>query len=137
MIKNFLLFQIPWQLLMVMIFIQSSIGSIKLPDLDFDLADKILHFIVFGILGILTARGLRVARNKWVGDNYIRFSLFICILYGASDEIHQYFVPGRTCSYGDWIADILGVITMVWIYSRFINATDSKNKKSGEDRSVV
>ena len=125
MSKNFLFFQFPWQSIMLAIFIQSSLGSLKLPDFGFDPLDKILHFIVFGILGILTARGLRNAKTRIVKENYFSLTLLICIIYGASDEIHQYFVPGRYASWADWIADGLGVIILVWIYKLYI---DSKNK---------
>jgi VanZ family protein len=130
MSKNFLLFQFPWQFIMLAIFIQSSFSSLKLIDLEFDPMDKILHFIVFGILGILTARGFRNAKTRIVKENYFSLTLIICIIYGASDEIHQYFVPGRYSSWADWIADVLGVIILVWVYRLYI---DSKNRKLGED----
>ncbi|MCK4754601.1 MAG: VanZ family protein [Calditrichia bacterium] len=136
-LKNFIFFQIPWQFLMLAIFIQSSIGSLKLPYIEFDLADKILHFIVFGVLGILTARGLRNAKNKILKENYTSLTFLICIIYGALDETHQYFVPGRHASWGDWIADILGIVIMVWIYKRVMDSIELKNKKLGEDGAVI
>jgi VanZ family protein len=122
---------------MIAIFMQSSYGSIKLPDIDFDLADKLLHFIVFGILGILTARGLRKSVNKKISENYFAITIVMCILYGASDEIHQYFVPGRHSSWGDWLADMLGIIIMVWIYKIIIDYQELKNKKLSENGSVI
>lgn len=136
-LKKFIIFQIPWQFLMLAIFIQSSIGSLNLPDIEFDLADKILHFFAFGILGILTARGLRNAKNRILKENYTSLTFLICIIYGAMDETHQYFVPGRHSSWGDWIADILGILIMVWIYKRVIDSKELKNKKLGEDRAVI
>jgi VanZ family protein len=126
--KNFFRFQLPWLLLMTLIFIQSSIGSLKIPDIEFDLADKLIHFILYGCLGILTARGLNNAQNKKIKENYVLLSIFICVLYGASDEIHQYFVPGRYASWGDWIADALGVITFVFIYKWYFNYQAQKRK---------
>jgi hypothetical protein len=30
--------------------------------------------------------------------------------YGAIDEFHQYFVPGRSCDVWDWLADTLGAL---------------------------
>ena len=35
--------------------------------------------------------------------------LLIGALYGASDETHQLFVPGRSCDIADWIADCVGI----------------------------
>jgi VanZ family protein len=32
----------------------------------------------------------------------------ISALYGASDEIHQYFVPERSSEFLDWAADAIG-----------------------------
>jgi VanZ family protein len=29
-------------------------------------------------------------------------------IYGISDELHQYFVPGRSVEFLDWVADTLG-----------------------------
>ncbi len=113
---------------MLAIFIQSSIGSLKLPDIEFDLADKFLHFFAFGILGILTARGLRNSKNRILKENYTSLTFLICIIYGALDETHQYFVPGRHSSWEDWIADILGIVIMVWIYKRVIDSKELKNK---------
>ena len=137
MIKNFLFFQFPWQFLMLAIFIQSSIGSLKLPDFGVNFSDKILHFIVFGILGLLTARGLRNVKNRIVNENYISITLLICIVYGILDEIHQYFVPGRYFSWWDWVADILGVIILVWIYKRFVESSKLKNKEPGKNGSMI
>lgn len=137
MTKKFFFYQFPWLCLMIAIFMQSSYGSIKLPDIDFDLADKLLHFIVFGILGILTARGLRKSVNKKISENYFAITIVMCILYGASDEIHQYFVPGRHSSWGDWLADMLGIIIMVGIYKIIIDYQELKNKKLSENGSVI
>ena len=131
MFKNFLFFQFPWQLLMLAIFIQSSIGSLELPDFGFDFMDKVFHFFVFGVLGILTARGLKNAKNKRIRINYLSFTLLICVIYSASDEIHQYFVPGRHFSMGDMIANILGVIVLGFVYKFYVDSQELKNIKSG------
>jgi VanZ family protein len=32
----------------------------------------------------------------------------VASFYGATDEIHQFYVPGRTMEVYDWIADTLG-----------------------------
>jgi len=37
-------------------------------------------------------------------------SLVFAVIYGISDEVHQYFVPGRIASIGDVIADSFGAL---------------------------
>ncbi len=40
---------------------------------------------------------------------------------GVSDEVHQYFVPGRTTEYMDVAADAAGgllIVTMVYLIAR-------------------
>jgi len=135
--KKFFRFQFPWLFLMALIFIQSSIGSLKIPDIEFDLADKTAHFILFGCLGILTARGLKNSQNIRIKKNYVFLAIFICVIYGASDEVHQYFVPGRHASWGDWIADTLGVITFVYIYKWYSNYQSLKKKKLSENGTMI
>lgn len=34
-------------------------------------------------------------------------------LYGATDEVHQYFVPERSSDVLDWIADTVGALAAV------------------------
>ena len=41
---------------------------------------------------------------------------FICILYAASDEIHQFFVPGRTASVYDVLLDSLGALLTIILW---------------------
>jgi VanZ family protein len=59
-------------------------------------------------------------------------------LYGASDELHQYFVPNRSCDFYDWLADSIGaVMALITIYlltkfykpfNRFILRTNDTSK---------
>lgn len=52
-----------------------------------------------------------------------RFTLWVAIviaaLYGVSDEVHQCFVPMRSCEVWDWAADLLGSVAGVFIYATF------------------
>jgi VanZ family protein len=42
-------------------------------------------------------------------------ALFLCALYAASDEIHQHFVPGRVCDLADFIVDLAGSATGIYL----------------------
>lgn len=77
-------------------------------------ADKVAHLVVYGILGALLARGRR--RQEHIPHTVL---ILAGALYGASDEWHQSFVPGRQVSTLDWVADLCGVAAGYWLaYSR-------------------
>ncbi len=47
-------------------------------------------------------------------------------LYGMTDELHQYFVPGRSTSATDWLADTVGttagatiMLVVRYLFSKF------------------
>ena len=118
--QNFFLYQLPWIAGMVAITIQSAIvKGIKLP--DFSNSDKFLHFFAYGILGMLIARGMLAAKSKRLNDNYFFFTLLFGFLFDLSDEIHQYFVPGRNADIYDWFADCLGILVFTLLYKKFIH----------------
>jgi VanZ family protein len=106
---------------MTVIFYLSSISQFPkaVPDWVFYF-DKVVHFIVFGVLGLLFL-------NAWLGGQWrcvdltsVMVSVTFTMLYGISDEIHQMFVPGRTPSIGDIIADTTGALVLClmfyWIF---------------------
>jgi VanZ family protein len=78
----------------------------------------IYHFVIFFLLSfflLMTIKG-----NRRIELKYILLTLFISLAYAISDEIHQYFVPGRDASIDDILIDTSGIITsmMVYIYSK-------------------
>ena len=102
---------------MALIFGISSLEQPPLPMPEFEwlTIDKLYHFIEYAILGALVARALVKAKpailpSRWVWHVAVVFS----ILYGASDEWHQTFVPGRFATLADWVADVLGSIAGVF-----------------------
>jgi VanZ family protein len=70
-------------------------------------SDKIIHAFVYMMLGFLFYVSLRASGAR----HYVLVaaSVLACV-YGISDEIHQYFVPGRYASLGDVIADAVGAL---------------------------
>ena len=108
---------VPPFLYMVLIFGISSLEQPPLPMPEFEwlTIDKLYHFVEYAILGALVARALVKAKpailpSRWIWCIAAVFS----ILYGASDEWHQTFVPGRFATIADWVADVLGSIAGVF-----------------------
>lgn len=86
------------------IFVLSSIE--RIPDVGQpEGSDKLAHFILyyFFAAAVFWAACPSTTRGKAA---VIAFAA--AAAYGATDEIHQWFVPGRTMSLYDWIADAAG-----------------------------
>jgi VanZ family protein len=106
----------PPLLYMALIFAISSMKQPPLPMPEFEwlTIDKIYHFIEYTILGGLVARAFLKAKPSVVPSQLVwGLAAVLSILYGASDEWHQTFVPGRLATVADWVADVLGSIAGV------------------------
>ena len=99
----------------VVIFIFSSLPGSEIPHLPFWNADKVVHFLEFGLLGIFLYRAFRLYRP--LKRPYL-LTLVVGIPYAAFDEVHQYFVPGRNCSAADLLFDILGIAVLAALSAR-------------------
>ena len=102
-----LLHWLPAALWAALIFALSSRSSVPTP--GFAGGDKILHFGAYAVLGLLLAHA---ARRSGLPPLW---AVAIGLLYAASDEWHQGFVPGRMPDAADWIADAAGVVSGVWV----------------------
>jgi len=78
--------------------------------------DKIFHMIEYGLFGWLLTRAIYFSFPGKTFAWLAFAAFFIGILYGASDEWHQSFVPYRDCSPYDLAADAVGLSlgTAVW-----------------------
>ena len=117
--KRFAYYWFPVLLYCLLLFIQSSFpASEHVPEFDF--SDKLLHAGAYAVLGFLIYRAFSAMDNDATTIRLIAISIFLTALYGASDEIHQYFVPSRSAEFLDFAADaiggILGVMTAMIIY---------------------
>ncbi|MHC1770946.1 MAG: VanZ family protein [Flexilinea sp.] len=67
---------------------------------------KAAHFCEYTILGILVSFAIGILPGR--GRTGFALIIFLCLIYAASDEIHQLFVSGRTGSILDWLIDSAG-----------------------------
>ncbi len=91
--------------------------------------DKLEHFIIFFVFGILLRLTTSHSRHPKIRENALLVTLMIGIGYGALDEVHQMLVPYRFASIDDFIADAAGIIAaqifialVVWAYAKLQNA---------------
>lgn len=102
-------FYLPAILIAALIFTLSSFPQPEFIEMDIQYKDKIFHFIAYFAFGSSLIIGFVRNKPNWSKARLIMAVLLIGATYGASDELHQYFVPGRSCDFADWIADCLGI----------------------------
>ena len=68
------------------------------------------------------------------GRRYTAVSLPIASLYAITDEVHQRFVPGRSCQAADWAIDTAGAAlgllcagVLLWLWLRYRTKKRNKN----------
>ncbi len=69
---------------------------------------KCAHFSAYTALGFCTSCAVGKRKLFSVGS---LIAWGICILYACSDELHQSFVPGRSCELRDVLIDSSGGLT--------------------------
>ena len=128
---TFLYYLVPPFLYAGLIFYLSAQSDLK-PPVEFNMSDKLIHVLEFGILSFLVMRAIKRKKTGFVAVYPYILGMAGTWVYGISDEIHQYFVPGRSCSIGDIIADGAGVfiagIFFIFFYRKL--SKDSSIAKS-------
>ncbi len=99
-------------------------------DIDHPLR-KAAHVTEFAVLGVLVS----LSAGELLSDRKKQFStaLVISVLYAATDELHQLFVPGRSAEVRDVLIDGGGVLAGVVITAIAVFLMDKKQKKSAQN----
>lgn len=69
---------------------------------------KSAHFLEYAALGAMVYFGLRGYGDEKRQGRKVGFSGLFGGLYAVTDELHQYFVPGRACMVRDVLLDTCG-----------------------------
>ncbi len=103
----------------VLIFIFSSRPEVGVEQYFYG-QDKVMHFLIYGIHAFLCLVAL--------SDKILILKLFhyflalaFSVSYGIFNEIYQYFIPEREFSFGDILANGLGIITFLILVYIFQN----------------
>lgn len=88
------------------------------------MTDKLNHLLAYFVLAILLNLTLVYQRKSaLMFRNASIFTFLIASVYGALDEVHQMFVPGRYAEVLDWVADavgaLAGIIVLGFLLKRF------------------
>lgn len=76
--------------------------------------DKWVHIGIFFLLAILFGWTFLNLRNRWI------FFFVSAAAYGLFIEFAQdSFIPNRGFDIGDWVADLVGIVTGILVFRRY------------------
>jgi VanZ family protein len=88
----------------------------QVADLLLGFQHRLAHLVAYGVLGLL---------GRWALDGLPRPALLAVVavsLFGAADEFHQSFTPGRRAAIDDWATDTLFAAGAVYLWRRLVEA---------------
>jgi VanZ family protein len=114
----------------ILIFIATTLPSNVLPNtslLKIPHFDKIVHFGLFFVLAVfLLSENNRLRKLGGLTPKAIAIAISVSAILGVLIELLQYFyLPTRSGSYWDFLANILGAIVAVGLYKMINRITKS------------
>ncbi|MGE5681258.1 MAG: VanZ family protein [Bacillota bacterium] len=100
----------------LILFAATTLPGNDVPNLG--VSDKIEHSVAYMVLSVLLCltynfqNKVRILRQR-----PFVMTILTVTFYGLLDEIHQLFVPGRSCDARDLLADVLGAsVGLLFVY---------------------
>nr|WP_245312966.1 VanZ family protein [Methanohalophilus levihalophilus] len=104
--------------------------AVDIVNYSYDNFDKIVHMFLYFGFGILLHLTFRNSNNRTLKHYAPIFAILIGVLYGITDEIHQSFVPGRSATTDDLLANSIGLaIAQIIFWLAIIKALFWKKEK--------
>jgi len=80
--------------------------------------DKAAHALAYGILAATFLYGLQPFIHDANRTVFAILIVLFCLLFGIGDEFHQSFIPGRSVSGWDVVADGVGGLLVVGLWHK-------------------
>lgn len=111
-LRWFIMYVLPVLLYMAAIFYFSSMSMPPSTGISFRFFDKVEHAFEYFLLSMLLLRMFK----HYLAKHPYALSIAVSALYGVSDEVHQFFVPGRVFAVSDMIANAAGASVILAFY---------------------
>ena len=119
-ILKFLNYWLPPVVWATVIFLFSSLTVTPSTEIywqDF-IVKKTAHVVEYGIFAALLYRALRGHGVEKL--DAVLLAILIAVIYGATDEFHQSFTPGREPRVRDVVFDTIGAVAGVFICKKYL-----------------
>ena len=112
----------------IIIFLSSLPGNKINKFFFFKGQDKILHCFEYSLYAFLTYIFFQLLYS--FKKNHVKLiAIGYSLLFALLEELHQMYVPGRSCSPFDFLADSVGVFVGIFIFYRIFILIEHKNRK--------
>jgi VanZ family protein len=126
--EYWLKYLLPVILWMVGIFVSSSLSPESFPKVTSWVWAKLVHLIYYMVLCFLAARALRQQpRFPNLARYPYAYGILFAVIYGATDEVHQLFTPGRHGQFSDIFIDGLGAFLCLAFVRLFQSLKQNRN----------
>jgi VanZ family protein len=104
-----------------MVFIFYLSAQSRLPNLDErlgSLQSVAGHLLAYAVLALLlrwSLAGSQSGGKEAESRRATRWAFVLALAYGITDEVHQYFVPGRHMDLFDLLTDAAGAAAALWV----------------------
>ena len=107
--------KISWTFVIIICIAVFYISSLQFPSgsRGFGWKTIVYHFFAFFFLAFF----LLPAPVKGKSKALIFLTIILAVLYGISDEVHQFFVPSRHFAFSDVMVNSCGILTASLIYT--------------------
>lgn len=100
----------------IFILVVTTLPAKALPGIHFPHIDKIVHFILFMILGFFLSGVIKVKWKFSVLKNWAIVTVLAALIFGIIVEGLQEFVPGRRTDFWDLLFNFIGAVTGVYLF---------------------
>jgi len=105
----------------------SSQSTWPTQDIGIEFNDKILHVAEYFVFTLLWCWVLIGSPLETMRRGQVWKLIFSAVLFAVSDEIHQFFVPGRDADILDLIADLCGIFAGFFVFLKLRRSVDLKH----------
>ena len=108
--RNFRLYWLPVIIWAILIFALSSFSTFPKAVQPLFSFDKLAHAAEYAVFSFLLSRAFKNSKKNNLKKYFRALAVICAIVYGISDELHQYFVPTRTPCIIDLVYDGIGAM---------------------------
>lgn len=137
LLKKVIYFWLPVVVWALVIFLFSSLPTSPVSRVYWQefVVKKSAHVVEYAIFTTLLYRALRASGVEMIEAGI--YSIILAVLYGATDEFHQSFTPGREPKVRDVFFDTIGSVGSIYLIRKFLPIAPEKIRSLARQFQII